>query len=156
MCVQVTATVLCSDGAVAASSVALNAVSAALMCSDIPWEGPLAAVQIAHNASDDDAGQTIIQPTSEQLVDCGLSGIYVGTADTALLADFQVAFLDACLQKMLPGQECKVLMLQTDVVFGHFGCFYSCNVAPNTLMMFIALHSKSSPVTVCCTEPGCS
>ncbi|KAL0036610.1 hypothetical protein WJX79_002514 [Trebouxia sp. C0005] len=87
--ITVTATVLCSDGAVAASSVALNAVSAALMCSDIPWEGPLAAVQIAHNASDDDAGQTIIQPTSEQLVDCGLSGIYVGTADTALLADFQ-------------------------------------------------------------------
>ena len=94
MCVQVTATVLCSDGAVAASSVALNAVSAALMCSDIPWEGPLAAVQIAHNASDGDAGQTTIQPTSEQLLGCGLSGLYVGTADTALLADFQVAFLD--------------------------------------------------------------
>lgn len=92
MCFQVTATVLCSDGAVAASSVALNAVSAALLCSDIPWEGPLAAVQIAHNASDVDAGQTIIQPTSEQLLRCGLSGLYVGTADTALLADFQVAF----------------------------------------------------------------
>jgi polyribonucleotide nucleotidyltransferase len=107
MCVQVTATVLCSDGAVAASSVALNAVSAALMCSDIPWEGPLAAVQIAHNASDDDAGQTTIQPTSAQLLDCGLSGIYVGTADTALLADFQVAFLDVCLH-MLLGQELQL------------------------------------------------
>jgi len=94
VCVQVTATVLCSDGAVAASSVALNAVSAALMCSDIPWEGPLAAVQIAHSASGGDAGQTTIQPTSEQLLGCGLSGLYVGTADTALLADFQVAFLD--------------------------------------------------------------
>ncbi|DBB10117.1 hypothetical protein WJX82_000225 [Trebouxia sp. C0006] len=87
--VTVTATVLCSDGAVAASSVALNAVSAALMCSDIPWEGPLAAVQIAHSASGGDAGQTTIQPTSEQLLGCGLSGLYVGTADTALLADFQ-------------------------------------------------------------------
>ncbi len=103
VCIQVTATVLCSDRAVAASGVALNAVSAALMCSDIPWEGPLAAVQIAHDASDDDTGQTIIQPTSEQLLDCGLSGLYVGTADTALLADFQVAFLDVCLQKMLLG-----------------------------------------------------
>lgn len=126
MCVQVTATVLCSDGAVAASSVALNAVSAALLCSDIPWEGPLAAVQIAHNASDDDAGQTFIQPTSEQLLGCGLTGIYMGTADAALLADFQVTVLDACLQKMLLFQDCNLLMLQTHLRFLRFVCFHSC------------------------------
>lgn len=96
---QVTATVLCSDASVAPSSIALNAVSAALMCSDLPWNGPFAAVHMAHNASDVGAGETVLQPSRAQVQEYGMSGMYVGTADTTLLADFQVS-LHACSSHM--------------------------------------------------------
>ena len=70
---------------------AINAVSAALMCSDIPWHGPLAAVQVAYTVSRTSAaGTTVVLPTVAQLEACSTSGIYAGTANTTLLADFQV------------------------------------------------------------------
>ena len=88
---QVTVSMLCSDGGAPCSSIlAINAVSAALMCSHIPWNGPLAAVQVAY--TDAEAG-VAVQPTAAQLQTCSMSGIYVGTADSTLLADFQVNIL---------------------------------------------------------------
>ena len=87
---QVTVSMLCSDGTATASSLAINAVSAALMCSNIPWNGPLAAVQMACNESQQG---TIVHPSVAELAGCSMSGIYVGTADSVLLADFQVSLL---------------------------------------------------------------
>lgn len=78
---------LCSDGAATASSLAMNAVSAALMCSNIPWNGPLAAVPMACNESQQ--GITV-QPSMAEVEASSMSGIFVGTAHSALLADFQV------------------------------------------------------------------
>ena len=85
---QVTVSMLCSDGTATASSLAMNAVSAALMCSNIPWNGPLAAVQLACNESQQG---TTVQPSVAELTGSSMSGIYVGTADSVLLADFQVS-----------------------------------------------------------------
>lgn len=122
---QVTVSMLCSDGTAAASSLAINAVSAALMCSNIPWNGPLAAAQLACNASGEG---TVVQPSVAQLAAASMSGIYVGTADTALLADFQVTlaaadshtcahlcrrasdpYLSAALAPDFPGQKLHAL-----------------------------------------------
>lgn len=86
---QVTVSMLCTDGTAAASSLALNAVSAALMCSNIPWNGPLAAVQMACSESEEGS---IMQASVAELAAASMSGIYVGTADSALLADFQVRY----------------------------------------------------------------
>ncbi|KAL3159491.1 hypothetical protein ABBQ38_009910 [Trebouxia sp. C0009 RCD-2024] len=82
----VTVSMLCTDGTAPASSLAVNAVSAALMCSNIPWNGPVAAVQIACSESGEGS---IMQASVAELAAASMSGIYVGTADSALLADFQ-------------------------------------------------------------------
>ena len=88
---QVNAIVLCSDGSSEPAAIAINAISAALMRSDIPWQGPIAAVQLAHKKAGEGAlGDIIIQPSSTQLQDCTASGLYVGSADSVLVADFQV------------------------------------------------------------------
>ena len=89
---QVTVSMLCTDGTAPASSLALNAVSAALMCSNVPWNGPLAAVQLACSESGEG---TVVQPSVAELAAASMSGMYVGTADSALLADFQVSFAAA-------------------------------------------------------------
>lgn len=87
----------CSDRAANASSLALNAVSAALMCSNIPWNGPLAAVHMACNESQQGI---IVQPSMAEAEASSMSGIFVGTAHSALLADFQVkcylVFFSSC------------------------------------------------------------
>ena len=98
---------LCSDGTATASSLAMNAVSAALMCSNIPWNGPLAAVQMACNESQQG---TIVQPSVAELAGCSMSGIYVGTADSVLLADFQVGLL-LTPPPLLPRTPCPPLSL---------------------------------------------
>ena len=88
---QVNAIVLCSDGSSEPAAIAINAISAALMRSDIPSQGPVAAVQFAHQkAGEGKLGDIIIQPSVSQLQDCTASGLYVGSGDSVLLADFQV------------------------------------------------------------------
>ena len=81
---------LCTDGAADASCVAINAVSAALLGSSIPWNGPLAAVQVAVADQDSGPGPTVVQPSAAQLAKSSMAGLYVGTASNTLLADFQV------------------------------------------------------------------
>ena len=93
---QITATLLCTDGAVAASSVAINAISAALLGSGIPWNGPLAAVQVACAELETGPGPVVVQPSVAQLGNSSMAGLYVGTASTSLLADFQVG-MQACI-----------------------------------------------------------
>ena len=67
---------------------AMNTVSTALVCSHIPWNGPLAAVQVASPHSEENM---VVQPSMAQLEAASLSGLYVGTAEATLLADFQVS-----------------------------------------------------------------
>jgi polyribonucleotide nucleotidyltransferase len=64
--VQVIITVLSVDGENAPDVLALNAVSAALAISKIPWNGPIGAVRVGHVKENGDAGEFIINPGSAE------------------------------------------------------------------------------------------
>ena len=92
------------------------------MCSHIPWKGPLAAVQVAHIDRGSADGGNVIQPSSAQLQACSMSGIYVGTADKTLLANFQVSHASglqsACDSSFdLPRGDMLVLQTVTRLAF---------------------------------------
>ena len=88
---QINAVVLCSDGSSAPAPIAVNAVSVALMRARVPWQGPLAAVQVLQQAGRGQKDTFVVQPSAEQLEQCNTSGVFVATADAVLLADFQVS-----------------------------------------------------------------
>src|SRR5947207_1412810 len=71
--VQVQTIVLSADGENDPDMLALVGASAALMVSDIPWEGPLGAVRIGRVN-----GQFIANPTHTQMVDSDVDVVYVG------------------------------------------------------------------------------
>src|SRR5881394_604899 len=71
--VQVQTIVLSADGEHDPDMLALVGASAALMVSDIPWEGPLGAVRVGRVN-----GQFIANPTHSQMIDSDLDLVYVG------------------------------------------------------------------------------
>src|SRR5262245_7291178 len=71
--VQVQSLVLSADGENDPDMLALAGASAALMVSDIPWEGPLGAVRIGRIN-----GQFVANPTHSQMLDSDLDLVYVG------------------------------------------------------------------------------
>jgi polyribonucleotide nucleotidyltransferase len=71
--VQVQSIVLSADGENDPDMLALVGASAALMVSDIPWEGPLGAVRVGRVN-----GQFIANPTHTQMADSDLDLVYVG------------------------------------------------------------------------------
>ncbi|MGC8886178.1 MAG: polyribonucleotide nucleotidyltransferase [Verrucomicrobiia bacterium] len=71
--VQVQAIVLSADGENDPDILSVNGASAALMISDIPWEGPIGAVRIGRID-----GQFVINPTHSELEKSDLDLIYVG------------------------------------------------------------------------------
>lgn len=60
--VQVMASVLSSDGNQDPDVMAANATSAALMLSDIPWDGPIGMIRIGRIS-----GQFIVNPTMDEV-----------------------------------------------------------------------------------------
>src|ERR1041384_3350191 len=71
--VQVQSIVLSADGENDPDMLALVGASAALMVSDIPWEGPLGAVRIGRIN-----GQFVANPTHVQMAESDLDLVYVG------------------------------------------------------------------------------
>src|SRR5690349_9092381 len=71
--VQVQSIVLSADGENDPDMLALVGASAALMVSDIPWEGPLGAARIGRVN-----GQFIANPTHSQMLESDLDLVYVG------------------------------------------------------------------------------
>src|SRR5437762_3771393 len=71
--VQVQSIVLSADGENDPDMLALVGASAALMVSDIPWEGPLGAARIGRIN-----GQFVANPTHSQMGDSDLDLVYVG------------------------------------------------------------------------------
>src|SRR6478752_2257617 len=71
--VQVQTIPLSADGENDPDMLALVGASAALMVSDIPWEGPLGAVRIGRIN-----GQFVANPTHVQMLDSDLDLVYVG------------------------------------------------------------------------------
>ncbi|KAK9811328.1 hypothetical protein WJX72_001896 [[Myrmecia] bisecta] len=83
---QVVANVLSSDGEVHPDTLSINAASAALTCSDIPWAGPVGAVRVGRIG-----GQLMINPSPSQDEQSDLDLTYVGTLDRAVMVDGQAA-----------------------------------------------------------------
>ncbi|KAK9925332.1 hypothetical protein M0R45_033659 [Rubus argutus] len=82
--VQVTASVLSSDGKQDPDVMAANATSAALMLSDIPWAGPIGMIRIGRIE-----GQFIVNPTMDELSLSDLNLVYACTRDKTLMIDVQ-------------------------------------------------------------------
>ena len=71
--VQVQSIVLSADGENDPDILAVLGASAALMVSDIPWDGPLAAVRVGRVH-----GEFVANPTHTQMVESDLDLVYVG------------------------------------------------------------------------------
>jgi polyribonucleotide nucleotidyltransferase len=71
--VQVQSIVLSADGENDPDMLALVGASAALMVSDIPWEGPLGAVRVGRIN-----GQFVANPTHNQMAESDVDIVYVG------------------------------------------------------------------------------
>ncbi|KAJ4982203.1 hypothetical protein NE237_033040 [Protea cynaroides] len=82
--VQVMASVLSSDGKQDPDLLAANATSAALMLSDIPWEGPIGVIRVGRIC-----GQFVINPSMEELSLSDLNLVYACTRDKTLMIDVQ-------------------------------------------------------------------
>lgn len=80
--VQVIGFLLSADGEIEPDILAINAASAALMVSDIPWNGPIGAVRVASIQ-----GQFVVNPTHSQMPDSTLDLVYVGTEDEILMIE---------------------------------------------------------------------
>jgi len=80
--VQVIITALSSDSEKHLDILAINSASAALMLSDIPWAGPIGAVRIGMKA-----GQFIVNPSVQQMVNSDLDLRIAGTADAILMVE---------------------------------------------------------------------
>ncbi len=72
--VQVQAILLSADGENDSDILSVNGASAALMISDIPWEGPIAAVRVGRID-----GQFVVNPTHSELEKSELDLVYVGS-----------------------------------------------------------------------------
>eukprot|EP00798_Chlamydomonas_sp_ICE-L_P013418 gene13418-19271_t len=68
-----------------ADVLAINAASAALLCSDIPWGGPVGAVRVGLDSD----GHPVLFPTQQQIVDGGMNLMYAGTSDKAMMVELQ-------------------------------------------------------------------
>src|SRR5262244_42319 len=71
--VQVQTVVLSADGENDPDILSIIGASAALMVSDIPWDGPLGAVRIGRIN-----GEFVANPTHSQMLDSDLDLVYVG------------------------------------------------------------------------------
>jgi polyribonucleotide nucleotidyltransferase len=79
---QVIAIVLSADGENDPDILSINGASAALMVSDIPWTGPVAAVRVGRVD-----GQFVANPTHKQMEMSDLDIVYVGTEKDVLMIE---------------------------------------------------------------------
>ena len=80
--VQVIGNLLSTDLVNDADVLMVNGASAAVLISDIPWNGPVGCARIGHID-----GEFVVNPTNEQQCDSDLDLIYVGTATEMLMIE---------------------------------------------------------------------
>jgi polyribonucleotide nucleotidyltransferase len=110
--VQVQTVLLSADGDNDPDILSIVGASAALMVSDIPWDGPLGAVRVGRIN-----GKFIANPTHAEKVDSDLDLVYVGNATDVVMyegaakeiteADFiaALAFGQECCQPLIAAQN---------------------------------------------------
>lgn len=81
---QIIANVLCSDGDQDPDVLAVNAASAALMISDIPWKGPIGCVRIGRVK-----GNFIVNPNMDDLALSDLNLVYACTMEKTVMIETQ-------------------------------------------------------------------
>jgi len=101
--VQVQTIVLSADGENDPDMLSIVGASAALMVSDIPWEGPLGAVRIGRIK-----GKFVVNPTHAEMPESDLDLVYVGNANDIVMfegsgKELSEADFNAALKF---GQEC--------------------------------------------------
>lgn len=82
--VQITTNVISSDGKQDPDVMAANASSAALMLSDIPWNGPIGVIRVGRID-----GNFVLNPTVDELGLSDLNLIYACSRDKTLMIDVQ-------------------------------------------------------------------
>ncbi|GFY83130.1 polyribonucleotide nucleotidyltransferase [Actinidia rufa] len=110
--VQVTASVLSSDGKQDPDVMAANATSAALMLSDIPWGGPIGMIRIGRIS-----GKFIVNPSMDELSLSDLNLVYACTKDKTLMIDVQareISERDLETALRLAHPELNILSLNSD------------------------------------------
>lgn len=80
--VQVIGYLLSTDQINEADVLMVNGASAALMISDIPWNGPIGCVRLGEIN-----GEFVVNPTNEQMYDSSLDLIYVGSAKEMMMIE---------------------------------------------------------------------
>jgi len=110
--VQVQSIVLSADGENDPDMLSLLGASAALMVSDIPWDGPLGAVRVGRIN-----GKLVANPTHEQMAESDLDLVYVGNSTDIVMyegsateiteADFNAAleFAQASCKPLIAAQK---------------------------------------------------
>jgi polyribonucleotide nucleotidyltransferase len=86
--VQVIGMLLATDLVNEPDVLMVNAASAALMISDIPWNGPVGCVRVGQID-----GQFITNPTHEEMLDSDLDLIYVGSETKMLMIEGSAEFI---------------------------------------------------------------
>src|SRR5437870_4080564 len=79
---QIIATVLSHDKENDPDVLSLVGASTALVLSDVPWSGPIAAVRVGRNA-----GRFLINPTMSELVESDLNLIVAGSRDAIVMVE---------------------------------------------------------------------
>ncbi|CAK0784195.1 hypothetical protein CVIRNUC_007399 [Coccomyxa viridis] len=82
---QVSGTLISSNGESDPEPLAINAASAAISASSIPWQGPLGAVRVAKLGS----GEWVFNPSVRQQKGAALSLLYAGTRDACTRLELQ-------------------------------------------------------------------
>lgn len=80
--VQINCALLCADGINDSDVVCINAASAALMLTDLPFMGPVGAVRVGRLD-----GQFVLNPTHAEMERSDLNLIYVGTRDLPVMIE---------------------------------------------------------------------
>ncbi len=80
--VQVIGLLMSTDMQNEADILMVNGASAALLCSDIPWNGPIGCVRVGEIDN-----QFIVNPTNEQLFESSLDLIYVGNENDMMMIE---------------------------------------------------------------------
>lgn len=80
--VQVIGLLLSTDCKTDPDVLMVNGASAALLCSDIPWNGPIGAVRIGEVN-----GEFVVNPTHEQMLDTTLDLMYVGNEQDMMMIE---------------------------------------------------------------------
>jgi len=86
--VQVIGMALSIDGINEPDILMVNAASAALMVSDIPWNGPIGCVRVGEVD-----GEFVVNPTQDQMFDSTLDLIYVGNEKEMMMIEGSADFI---------------------------------------------------------------